>query len=320
MFINKRYFQPSSLALLAGIFLTPAAMASPIDPGFDLFHTPDGNGICGQNGGTTSCVNLGSVELPFFVPLKSNPFAVIDPALGPKDGLGNTDTIVQRTGSLPDEGTGIIDAELVALSLMSVSPIEFPAFDSLAPSFFDIFVVINQKFEQVNAVGSPIGLGNGNGICDTEETCKTLLSLPVTAEPSSGFLDITSHDAAGGMFNSSFVVFVDVYACAAGTGLGSESCFFAGTGLDLLTSTGQIWSHTPPPDYPINPIVGDPLFFPNGNFFPGPNGVVHQGPHPLVVPSSPIPEPAIPYLLAISIGLFGYSRRKTAFRSSRIAA
>ncbi len=89
------------------------ALADPIPPGFDYLHTPPGGGQLPIPGGPT-------------VPLRGR-------AIGP----GNTDTIIERLGGLPDGGVGPIDAEIVALSLESISPVD------LGGSFFDVFVDLN---------------------------------------------------------------------------------------------------------------------------------------------------------------------------------
>lgn len=90
------------------------AIASPIGPGFDLFHTPEG---------TTSVTTIVGT-----IPLRGRP---IDP------NLGDTDTIVQRLAGidpLPVGGTGTVPIVIVALSLESTTPV------SISGSFFDVFV------------------------------------------------------------------------------------------------------------------------------------------------------------------------------------
>lgn len=99
------------LAALLGLALgiPNASWAASIDPGFDLLATPAGGAFLDLPGGRLQ--------------LMGNP-------LGP----GNTDTIVERLTGLPDGGTGIIEAEIVALSLTSISPIP------ISGSFFDVFI------------------------------------------------------------------------------------------------------------------------------------------------------------------------------------
>lgn len=99
-----------STAVLCGLLVSSAALGA-INPGFDLLSTPPGGGV-----------------LPH--PLGGPPILLQGRPIGP----GNTDTIVQRTGGLPPGGTGTIPAQLVALSLESVAPVQ------LGASFFDIFV------------------------------------------------------------------------------------------------------------------------------------------------------------------------------------
>ncbi len=293
---------------------TGQTLALPIQPGVDLFHTPDGNGSCGQNGGTTSCLDLSGLGVGL-VPMQSNPFKNLDPSLWR---LGNTDTLVLRTGSLGDGETGTIDAEIIGLSLKSVTPV------SISGSPFDVFLIINQELEKVNPDGSPLAGGDGDGICESGEECKPLLTdIDVTGEDSPGTLDILSHTDEGGTFSSFFDLFVDIYLCTPGSGI-SLACTHQ-TGTDTLASSGitNVWSHDIPPGdgYPLNPhkgrdplVTGDPMFFTSGDFFPGfdpllgRGSVQHQGPHPQVDPA--IPEPATLALFGTGLGLLGWRRRR----------
>lgn len=88
-------------ALMVGLG-SGVVWAAPIGPGEDLLATREG-----------AFIDLGPLGR---VSLKGVAF-------GPE--LGNTDTIVQRKGNLDDGMTGEIPAELVALNLMSVEPINF---------------------------------------------------------------------------------------------------------------------------------------------------------------------------------------------------
>lgn len=121
--MKKRFGVKGRVFLLAGLLLIGAtfvvgniAWALPINPGFDLLMTPAGGGV---------------IELGLYgtVNLIGNP-------IGP----GGADTIVQRKNGLPASGTGVIEAEIVALSLMSVDPIQ------IQDSFFDVFVTLDPNY------------------------------------------------------------------------------------------------------------------------------------------------------------------------------
>ncbi len=78
-------------------------------------------------------------------------------------GPGNTDTIVQRRSGLPDMGTGIIEAEIVALSLVSINPVP------IMGSFFDVFVAIDPNMRsmgQINVMSHDPGGGTFDSFFD----------------------------------------------------------------------------------------------------------------------------------------------------------
>lgn len=217
---------------IGGITSSSSAWAGPIDPGFDLLTTPPGGGMIDLPGG------LGSVVL------KGNP-------IGP----GSADTIVQRLTGLPDGGTGRIETEIVALSLVSVAPID------IGGSFFDVFVTLDPNRHSL------------------------------------GHLDITTHDAGGGFFDSFFDVFTEIDFISP---TANPFRFFR---QDTLSGTGTPWSNTPTAGYPNDPR------FPAGGFFLTAAGVNHVGPHPNVVPATTVPEPSAALLLASGLaGLAGFGR------------
>jgi len=211
-------------------------------------------------------------------------------------GPGNTDTIVKRM--LPVIPTDPIPIEIVALSLHSVNPI------NIGGSFFDVFVTINK-----------VGLPG--------------LPQPDVLLPSTGQIMITGHDdvSGGGTFDSFFDVFFDVTLVP--TGGDPNDPHQIAQHMDLgplhLTNTGAPWSHTAPPNYPMDPS------YPSGDFFPGP--IPHQGMHPVIPaqepPSNPVGGTIIPIdttalllaniqsfswmiplvLSGIAIGLFVVSRK-----------
>jgi hypothetical protein len=126
-----------SITLAYSLLLIPGstALADPILPGFDLLHTPPGGGM-----------------LPH--PMGGPPIILQGRPIGP----GNTDTIVERLGGLPDLGTGNINIELVALSLESVAPTQ------IGTSFFDVFVDLNpaaSSLGQITVTSHPPGPGGG---------------------------------------------------------------------------------------------------------------------------------------------------------------
>ena len=110
-------------------------LLAPIDPGFDLFETTSGT----------------FVDLPVIgiVPLEGDPGP-----LAPLGNLGNTDTIVERlqgSGAPFDPPTDlvVIDIELVALSLRSVSPVD------ISGTLFDLELISGSLLgEPGNPTGS----------------------------------------------------------------------------------------------------------------------------------------------------------------------
>jgi hypothetical protein len=147
---QKRLFLVAVCAIILAVGLTCTAPAAPIDPGFDLFQTPPGGGV---------------LDLTAFG-------AGLVPLVGLPIGPGNTDTIVQRNTGLPDGGTGIINVEIVALSLVSIDP-----------------VAINFGGGLLNWDVS-VGLDPNN--------------------PSIGQINVLTHDPTGGTFDSFFDVFARV--------------------------------------------------------------------------------------------------------------
>ena len=209
------------LLVASGLFLLlwiPLAGADPIGPGFDLFHTPDGTAFLPLP------PEMGGGSLP----LKSVPIP----------GLGNTDTIVQRMPSpgAPCPSGQCFDTELVALSLMSVNPVE------LAPgSFFDVFVTID-----------PLGLTN----------MPTLLSLP----RSLGQMTVLHQGANPGTFDSFFDIFTEITFVEVGTGRMQSHP----EGPFHIEGGGE-WSHTAPPGYPDDPRFPPGGFYPGPTHHTGPH-------------------------------------------------
>lgn len=241
-----------------------SARAATILPGFDLFATTQP---------TTAVIpNVGTVTFC------GRPFA-------PGNMLGDADTIVQRTGTFPPGGTGMIPIELVSLSLVSCNPVTIPPFGA-----GDLYVTINR--------GMMI----------------TGLPQPDALPPSTGTLTVQTHiDAVvggGGTFDSFFDVFPDAIFVAPGADVTNPAnwLFHAPIQEGRLFASGTPWSHTPPPGYPMNPN------FPSGNFYPvimfteeGPTAV--HTIRPAVVGNQAIPEPSGMVFLCSGLFAFCLARR-----------
>jgi hypothetical protein len=242
---KRRLLWTFMLTLLVGIgFGTGSVLwALPIGPGFDLLTTPTG----------TTTIFIQQLQAPITVTLKSNPIFI------PQT---DVDTIVERKNGLPAGATGRIEAEIVALSLVSANPVTISGLGT-----FDVRVDLDTR------LGSPTS-------CPTP---------PCKLHPSLGTIDITSHDdvAGGGTFDSLFNVFTKITATPPPVGGGTPMEFEQ---MDTLTAFGTPWSHTPPtPTPPTPPLPGEggEFFLPSGDpiieygdFFPGP--IPHNGPHPPV--------------------------------------
>lgn len=237
-----------SAALVGLLCLGSPAVADPIGPGFDLLSTP-------------------AFELPLG-PTGPNALMVGDP-IGP----GNTDTIVERLNQpplpLPDGGTGIIDVELVALSLTSVSPVVIDL--GGGPQAYDLHVDLD----------------------------------PLT--PSLGTINITSHNlgpGGGGTFDSEFLV--NSLLTFTPTGGGSPVVV---PRSDPLSSTSSLWSHIKPPNYPENAMFPSGGFYPGTEPFTGTVvGIDHTGPHPHTDPSTPEPTSFVLAAIALA-GMAGAIRK-----------
>jgi len=186
---------------------------------------------------------------------------------------GNTDTIVQRLGELPAGATGNIPVQLVELSLRSSSPV------NIGGSFFDVFVTIND-----------LSLPN--------------VMQPDTLPPSMGQIMVTSHDDAvgSGKVDSFFDVFFDVFVIPVGGNANSPGAMHFMAGPLQLTETGALWSHTPPPNYPVIPNLPTDSFFPADVSFSGSDNKGNKGTDdivPAVSPQSSIPDFPFSYSLVI---------------------
>jgi hypothetical protein len=150
------------LGLLVGIWSASESRAAVVLPGFDLLET------------ITPPTNFQGF------PFEGVPISSFDFGSGPVGGLGNTDTIVQRLDpanvASPPGTAPPINTELVALQLVSVTPIDFLS------NGIDLYYVTLQS-----ARGGPASTGQ----------------MQIT------ILDATP-DALDGTFNSFFDVFFDI--------------------------------------------------------------------------------------------------------------
>ncbi len=247
------------------------------------------------------------------MPLEGNPVG---------GALGNTDTIVLRKDGIgpfgPPSGTGTIDIELVALSLVSVNPVDLtPLGGPFIGVFADLHVTINKETEDIGAAG-----GNDDGVCDGGETCTTVAGIaqPDALSPSIGQMKVNHTVTDGGDFDSCYGTTLDPGSCSTlgvtGGGVFADSIFTVVGGdpnipLDVLinqpadritlSGAGNPWSHTAPPFTPPDPI------YPSGGFFPGvaPGtggtavGITHTGPHPNLDPAS---VPAVGGIAEVLVG------------------
>ena len=225
----------TSLLVLTAVLAAAGAEAPGNDilPGYDYFSTPPGGAFIDLTGFGGDVVQL----------------------MGDPVGPGNTDTIVQRFGSLPAGGTGQIDAEIVALSLVSVEPIT-------------------------------VNLGGGDTAWDVAVSLSS-------AQPSEGSVTITGHNdvddqLGGGTFDSTFGVFVDVTLTEVGNPANKQVVPHD----DVITSTGSQWSHTPPQGYPDPASAGN--FFPFTIFHTGPHPITNPASHGQIT-SDPRLPPTGPY-------------------------
>ncbi len=272
-----RFVAVSAAVFLAAAFAAPPAQANGAapTPGFDGFTTP--------NDGTTT-VDLSGFGLGN-IPLEGVPL---------HNGAGDADTVVARKQDGPGDGaTSTIDIELVALHLMSISPVDLTPL--AGPPMSDLHITIDAS-DRFFTGTTPAPDGTGLG--------PSWFNLPVPDAPlplSIGRITIT-HDDPVKTFTSCFG---EVAPCAleaacntpegvAGGGIFADAIFTVVGGDPsvpgdvllsmaappiILASVGD-WTHLEP---------GEP--FPSGNF--SVTDIGHCGPHP--------PEPRI---LAVELGSF----------------
>jgi hypothetical protein len=240
----------AAVGVVLGLALSSTASAGPLVlPGWDLLETVPG-----------TFFNFGFGPIPFNgVPLGSYDFGG---AIGVQ-GTGTADTIVHRfdTADAPSE---TIDAELVALQLVTVAPVDFGA-------GLDFHYVTLQS-----ARGGPASVGT--------------LTIDFGPEPAGPPPPQPIH----GTFDSFFDVFFDIRM----GGLGGPIVF---SGLEPIFSFDTPWSHYPPPG--ALEITGVNRFL-NGttrenDFWPV--GVIQEcnGPNGCHLVITAVPEPSLVLLFGI---------------------
>ncbi len=149
----SRSINQAMVLCMAAVFVVTAcpgvSRASPIiAPGFNLFHTePGSNFFFGP-----------PVPNPQFVDFEGDPFDFFD--FGDGNGLvpvGNTDTIVERLQPANLAPLDTIDIEIVALSLVSVAPVDL----GFGAGFEDIHVDLNTSSPSFQSTMTIMDTGEG---------------------------------------------------------------------------------------------------------------------------------------------------------------
>ena len=136
-----------TVVCLVNLVVVHVASATKILSGFIPLHLPAGNA-------TLTIPAVSAIPIQF----QSRKVIEPNPILPPDDippGLGNGDTLIERTTGLSLGGTGVIQAEIVALSLVSVDPV------STFGGLYDIFLVCPTPFApgQIDVLTNISGAG-----------------------------------------------------------------------------------------------------------------------------------------------------------------
>jgi hypothetical protein len=280
----------AGLCLLIGVFCAAAAaVADPIDPGFDFFNTPPGGAF----------VDLGMGPIPLEgVPL-------------PNFALGLTDTVVSRMDpGPPDGGTGIVPIELVALHLKSVAPIDPDGPGGPAPTG-DLHITIDASDRFfTGTMPKPDGTGSG----------PSFFGLPTVPNPPSIGLMELMHGGPGPHTGASMrACFGDTTSCdgtgallGAGLGIGPPppiggifaSAILVVPGGDLSNPADVIAQTQAPPIMLASRgvyqhVPGSPAEW-GGVLLAT---VTHVGPHP---GAHPVPDQTVPEPLSLLLAVCGF--------------
>lgn len=124
--MNHRHTLVAGIFAVSALVLSPAVYAAVIGPGFDIFATPND-----QAPGATLKLGTGVDDsIAQLKGIESSPFY---PTIPNKDG----DTIVERGDFVPAGPNGTIDVEMVALSLVSVEPVD------IGGTLYDVLVLLD---------------------------------------------------------------------------------------------------------------------------------------------------------------------------------
>lgn len=143
-----------AIAALGIAFAGSARGTTTINPGFILFHTVP-----------VSSISFGTIPIPQTIEFEDNPIASFDFGAGPVF-VGDTDTIVERIQPADlSSGSDTIDIELVALSLVSIAPVDL----GLGAGFEDIFIELNTSSPSIQSTLTITHTGEGqpHGTFDT---------------------------------------------------------------------------------------------------------------------------------------------------------
>ncbi|BCG64511.1 MAG: hypothetical protein methR_P2295 [Methyloprofundus sp.] len=251
--------------------LTPMSVnASPILPGYDLFYTP--NFIF-------NVPTIGNTEMQ-----------------GVAFGPGNTDTIVHRIDGIDPfnspTGSGIVNIELIALSLRSVAPVFGPSANDY------LWIIVNEDITKVDP--SLVPATDQSSSSGQMEIRHEFPDDPNTLD-SDGYTLQGTFDVGLGSLDD-FLVTAEIWSGSATSALIDLNL----TDTVIQNGTGS-WSHTQPFNYPETNSL------PAGNFYVRNNPAIfddgkidHDGPHPTL---RAVPEPTYLMLLLSALTLLSLKLR-----------
>jgi hypothetical protein len=224
--VFNNFVRPQYLVAVAALLLVSFVPALAQNPGFDLFSTGSGSSV--------TLDNIGAVPLQ---------------GVAIQGSTGNTDTIIQRTQSVPPGG-GSVNVTVFALFMKSTSPVNFNGTSA------DVYVTINNSGGQIST---------------------SVLPQPDSLSASAGTVTVRND----GTFDSKIVVNADVIFVKRGASVTDPNNYLghqAGPSV-TMSSSNSTWTETPPPGYPSAPG------FPPGGFFPNVvNGhLIPPHVHPILV-------------------------------------
>ncbi len=154
MFSCRLLALPLAIAALGIAFAGSAQATTTINSGFILFHTVP-----------VSSISLSTIPNPQTINFEGNPIGSFDFGAGSVF-VGNADTIVERIQPADlSGGSDTIDIELVALSLVSIAPVDL----GFGAGFEDIFIELNTSSPSIQSTMTIFDTGEGqpHGTFDT---------------------------------------------------------------------------------------------------------------------------------------------------------